>query len=385
MTSNNPVIIGLGYPLVDLVSSSINPSDVGLISGETFLASASSSSTYTDLFSRLLSSHDTKIIAGGSTLNTIRALQWLLASDVNSNVAAFMGCVGKDKFASVLQTAMIQDNVLPILEIKDDMQTGTSGVLISPDDGERTLVTYLGASKKLSLKFIQSEKQWEMLTNCRWIFSCGFMCQASADEHYKIVNIVAKMCLLKTEGGFALNLGAKYICQEYTRELLSLTTLSDIVFANKDEAFALAQSANWNSSPLTLEEISIKIAELQSDDISIRKSRRIVALTQGSGPTICALFDSNQSPHAISIIVPIHANELVPKEDIIDLNGVGDCFSGGFMAFVVKNATKVYTSKYVVNATRSGHWAASRVVRSLGASWEKNGEVCKYLLNDNED
>jgi len=400
-STSTPSIVGLGYPLVDLLSTTINPNSFGLASGETVLAT--SSLTYSDLFSQLVLSQDTKIIAGGSTLNTIRILQWLFSTSAFENVASFIGCVGNDKYSHLLQSAMLSDFVIPILETikggegnvaqgegmsdeitcdndndKEILSTGTSGVLVSPSTGERTLVTFLGASKHLSQSFIQSQEPWRILTKCRWVFSCGFMCQSS--EHYQIASLVAKMSLSKVDKcGFAINIGAPYICRNFTKQLFSLLFFSDIIFANKDEAFALAEAAGWMSVSTTLEEIAIKIAELRDNEM-VYKTRRIVALTCGKDPTVFALFDLSTSPRAISFSIPIHPDDIVPNEKIVDLTGAGDAFAGGFMAYVMKSTDPhIYTSDCILNATRTGHWAASRVVRSQGATWVKGEGKCPFL------
>lgn len=397
-----PSIVGLGYPLVDLLSTTIYPSSFGLVSGETVLAT--SSAAYCDLFSQLVHSQDTKIIAGGSTLNSIRILQWLFSTIAFENAAAFIGCVGNDRYSQLLQSAMLSDFVIPILEVaqveemgdemtcdsdndnKEILSTGTSGVLISPSTGERTLVTFLGASKYLSQSFTQSKEPWKVLTNCRWVFSCGFMCQSSAPEHYQIASLVAKMSSLKVGNcGFAMNIGAPYICRNFTKQLFSLLFLSDIIFANKDEAFALAEAAGWMSLSTTLEEIARKIAELrdetETESTMVYKTRRIVALTCGKDPTVCALFDLSTSPCAISFSIPIHPDDIVPNEKIVDLTGAGDAFAGGFIAYVIKSSDPhIYTRDCILNATRIGHWAASRVVRSQGATWVKDeGKKCPFL------
>ena len=392
-----PQVCGIGYPLVDVIST-LDPSNAStfllnhkLIAGETILAT--SSSTYINLFTQLLQSQKTIAIAGGSSLNTLRILQWLITT-THKKATAFIGSIGNDEFATILKSAMIKDEVEPLLETSQEMiQTGSSAVLVSPD-GERTLVTYLGASKNLSQKYINSDIIWNKLASpkCKWIFSCGFMCQSSAIDHYKIALDVAKLCYTtKTRKkdneeqefkGFAINIGAPYICTEYTKELLSLLLLSDIIFCNKSEALALSTACKWVTC-YTVQDISQKIATLGQDDtLSDTIKRRIVIITQGKDPTICSTFDDEIGIK--TYVFPINLQDTIPIEQIVDLAGAGDAFAAGFMAYVLLNMSNNITSMtinedHIKFAIQTGQWAASRIVKSRGATWEEKEELCPYL------
>jgi len=52
----------------------------------------------------------------------------------------------------------------------------------------------------------------------------------------------------------------------------------------------------------------------------------------------------------------------VPDDEIVDLNGAGDSFCGGFLAGLVKN-------KSIEDCIRAGHYVASVTIRSSGTDF----------------
>ena len=49
----------------------------------------------------------------------------------------------------------------------------------------------------------------------------------------------------------------------------------------------------------------------------------------------------------------------VSKSEIIDTNGAGDCFAGGFLAYYMKGFA-------VHQCIEAGHWAAAQILRRRG-------------------
>merc|ERR1712037_582316 len=86
---------------------------------------------------------------------------------------------------------------------------------------------------------------------------------------------------------------------------------------NETEAAAYAESFELNTTDVG--EIAMKIAQLPKENGS---RSRLVVITQGSDPVIAV---EHGKLHSFPV-API------PKEEIVDTNGAGDAFVGGFLA-----------------------------------------------------
>jgi len=116
-------------------------------------------------------------------------------------------------------------------------------------------------------------------------------------------------------------------------------------FSNEDEARVLGEKMNWGTD---LKEIAAKLAAYEK--VNTKRSRTVV-FTQGANPTI--VYHDGQ---ATEYPVPP-----VPSAEIIDTNGAGDSFCGGFVAGYVKGKD---TEKNVA----AGHYAAGEVIRRNGCT-----------------
>ena len=102
----------------------------------------------------------------------------------------------------------------------------------------------------------------------------------------------------------------------------------DFVFGNDAEAIAFGEMKGLGS------DIAL-IALKMSSFLKASGSRpRIVVITQGPGPTIVA---SNGKVH-YHPVAPIH-NEL-----LVDVNGAGDAFVGGFLANLIQGRTESFST-----------------------------------------
>ena len=85
-----------------------------------------------------------KIEAGGSVANTMAGICHLKGS------SSFIGKINTDNFGDMYKKSLQDINVnFSYIEKKEDLSTGASIILITPDS-ERTMCTYLGISSYLS-------------------------------------------------------------------------------------------------------------------------------------------------------------------------------------------------------------------------------------------
>ncbi len=121
---------------------------------------------------------------------------------------------------------------------------------------------------------------------------------------------------------FSLNLSAPFIPQFFKVQLEQLLPYTDLIICNESEAAAYASSVGLPSDKTTdLKFIATSLAELPK----VNPSRpRVVVITSGPDSTILVSSDNVDNP----LVKPVHA---VKAEEIVDTNGAGDAFAGGFI------------------------------------------------------
>jgi len=119
------------------------------------------------------------------------------------------------------------------------------------------------------------------------------------------------------------------------------------VFGNEHEFAALGKKQSWGDD---LKEIAKKLSEFPKINA---KKPRVVIVTQGSHSTLAISSDGTSE----EIRVP-----KVPAEEIVDTNGAGDSFVGGFLSQYV-------LGKSVHESVVAGHYCASVTIRTSGTDF----------------
>ena len=123
---------------------------------------------------------------------------------------------------------------------------------------------------------------------------------------------------------FALNFSAPFIPQFFGIQLQQILPYCDIIIGNESETEAWA-SANGLADEKDLKAVAKAIAALPKANAS---RPRIVVVTQGSSSTVLV---NSAEPESLKEFV---VNAL-KDEDIVDTNGAGDAFAGGFLGAYV--------------------------------------------------
>lgn len=127
---------------------------------------------------------------------------------------------------------------------------------------------------------------------------------------------------------FALNLSAPFIAQFFTENLLKVLPYTDIVFGNETEAEAFATATNYSGSKTDLIGIAKALAGYEKSN---KARERIVVFTNGAKSTILVA-----GPNAEAQVIPVKA---LSNDKIVDTNGAGDAFAGGFIGALVSGKT----------------------------------------------
>jgi adenosine kinase len=282
----------------------------------------------------LIEKYNADFIAGGSVQNSLRVAQWIIKKP---NIAVFFGCVGEDEYSKTLETRARNDGVNVIYQRKSDVSTGTCAVLIT--GSHRSLCANLGAANHFSIDHLSANCKF--IENAQFYYISGFFLTVSPPSILK----VAEHALQKNRL-FMMNLSAPFISQFYKEPLMQAMPYIDILFGNEMEGVAFAKEMNFGTE--NLKEIGMKIYNLPKLN---EKRKRIVVLTQGCSPVL--LFENGT----------IREFDVVPlqPEEIVDTNGAGDAFVGGFLSQLVQNNS-------LDLCVKCGIWAARQIIQRNGVS-----------------
>ncbi|SMP56719.1 hypothetical protein SAMN06265222_105196 [Neorhodopirellula lusitana] len=255
--------------------------------------------------------------AGGSAANTIAAV-----ADFGGK-AAFVGKIGDDDtgkfFLEDLRNLGVTIDVDPL----PDAPTGTCAVLIT-DDAQRTMLTNLGASAKLSEVDIDEAA----IQNAKYVYIEGYL---FTGEDTKAAAYRAMDLAVKNNIKIAFTASDPFLVNMMREEIWDMIRGPvDLFFCNEEEARSL-----------TGLEDPIACAN------KIHESAENVAMTLGEKGSIL-----------------MHGGEAIPIEGVsvkaIDTTGAGDMYAGGILYGITNGLTW----------HQSGHLAshaAARVVGQLGA------------------
>jgi adenosine kinase len=135
-------------------------------------------------------------------------------------------------------------------------------------------------------------------------------------------------------------------------QLATALPYADFLFGNEGEAAAFSKKHSLGDD---LKEVALAAAAMPKKDAS---RPRTVVFTQGSQSTIVAC-DGKVTEYAVAPLA---------KELLVDTNGAGDAFVGGFLSQLVNG-------KDMEACVKAGHWAATYIIQQSGTQFDK---VCDY-------
>ena len=241
-------VIGIGNALTDMLVNLKSDSVLSRFK----LAKGSMSLVDTTLqteISKSVAGLPYSLSLGGSAGNTIRAMA-KLGCDVG-----FIGKVGQDTTGDFFVQALENLGVEPVI-FRGTERSGKCVSLISPD-GERTMVTHLGAALELTAEEIEAS----IFDHYDCLYVEGYLVQ----NHDLILKAAktAKECGLKV----AIDLASFNIVAENLEFLRSLVRdYVDIVFANEDEA----KTFTCEAEPLNALQVISEMCELAVVKIGIK-------------------------------------------------------------------------------------------------------------------
>ena len=269
---------------------------------------------------RLLDSfhaREPRLVSGGSVANSTIAFSQL------SGKAAFIGCVGDDRYGLHYKTEFDELDIDLGNPVIVDEATGTCVVLITPD-AERTMRTCLAVSSHLAARHIDEQR----IKNADWLFIEGYV---FANPETGQTAIREAIRLAKKHGTkVAVTCSEAFIPQVFGEAFRAALKDTDLLFANETEARSLAGA---DSAKAAFDALKGQLSSLVVTD----------------GPRGAYVRHAGQEAH-----VPAFPCE--PK----DLTGAGDMFAGAFLYGLTQNLL-------VEQAGRAANYLAMKVITQVGA------------------
>ena len=310
-------IIGIGNALTDMLVNLRN-NDIleryGLARGSMSLVD----SELQTAISKSVAGLPYSLSLGGSAGNTIRAMACMGCQ------TGFIGKVGPDTTGDFFVQALENLGIAPVI-FRGTERSGKCVSLISPD-GERTMVTHLGAALELSAEEINAS----IFEGYDCLYIEGYLVQDHTLLRHTIAT--AKACGLKIAIDLAsFNVVAENI--DFLREIVA--EYVDILFANEDEAKVFT----GEEEPINALQAISEICELVIVKIGMRG-----ALIKHGGEVV-------------------HVGIMAAAKRV-DTTGAGDFYAAGFMTGMSRGLT-------LRQCGTIGAIAAGQVIEVVGTTFDE--------------
>ncbi len=264
---------------------------------------------------------------GGSAANTIRAMARLGTS------VGFIGKVGLDSTGDFFEQALENLGIAPVI-FRGTEPSGRCLALVSPD-GERTMVTYLGAALEM--------KAAEILPEIFKDYDCLYVEGYLVQDHTLIESAIrtAKECGLK----IAIDLASFNVVEE-NKEFLHriVAEYVDILFANEDEAKAFTgEEEPVNALQKISEMCELSIVKIGTRGALIKRGSEVM-----------------------------HVGIMAAAKRV-DTTGAGDFYAAGFMSGLCKGLS-------LRQCGTIGAIAAGKVIEVVGTTFGEDAWTDMFAL-----
>ncbi|XP_033964085.1 adenosine kinase-like isoform X2 [Pseudochaenichthys georgianus] len=336
-TPSENTLFGMGNPLLDI--SAVVDKDFldkfGLKLNDQILAEEH----HKALFEEIVQKKKVEYHAGGSTQNSVKIAQWMIQEP--HKVATFFGCIGTDRFGEILKKKAEEAHVDAHYYEQNEEPTGTCAACITGDN--RSLVANLAAANCYKKeKHLDLDSNWELVKKAKVYYIAGFFLTVSPESILKVAKHASENNKI-----FCMNLSAPFISQFFKEPLMKVMPYVDILFGNETEAATFAKELGFETDDIA--EIAKKAQNLPKENT---KRQRMVVFTQGKDDTVATVGEKVTRFPVLDI----------DQNDIVDTNGAGDAFVGGFLSSLVKEQA-------VEECIRAGHYSANVIIRRVGCTF----------------
>jgi sugar/nucleoside kinase (ribokinase family) len=261
-----------------------------------------------------------QLVSGGCAGNTAAGLASL------GGRAAFIGKVAEDELGRFYRHDMQAAGIaFPTGDLTDGTPTARSLILITPDS-ERTMNTYLGASRELAPADIDPA----VIGAAAITYLEGYLWDPpKAKEAFRVASDIAHQAGRQV----AITLSDTFCVDRYRAEFLGLMRSGavDIVFANHHEALALYETSDLGTA-----------LDLLAGDAPL------AIVTMGAEGSLVM-----NGGERVALPAP-------PVDEVVDKTGAGDLFAAGFLYGLARGAP-------LQRCAELGSLAAGEVIGHVGA------------------
>lgn len=219
----------------------------------------------------------------------------------------------------------------------------------------RSLVVHLGAANIYEPSDLLQHLQ--ILEQVNIIYIESFFISHS----YEAALTLLKLCQDR-KIALVFNIGAVYMCSDFSNEVSHLAKCANILFGNKDEFKALGKVMNLECE--STEDIALALHNMSNQEgyffescelgQYFNKMGKIVVVTDGKDRVLCVYGSACNKPSVIKFNVPAVRQELIK-----DTTGAGDAFVAGFLA-------GVFVKHNLETCIAWGCWTAQQVIQLIG-------------------
>jgi adenosine kinase len=340
-------IIAIGNPIVD-ISAKIDKEGIKkyrLKWGETVFADEGNVGFFEDLEKK----SDVTYIPGGSIQNTLRVASWCLNMEKKNKgkyKLTMLGATGNDGYKDKIINSLKSSGVNPLLQSIPDMETSRCGVGIYKK--ERCLLAQIRASNCLTEDFVK-EHEKEIYQHDALIIEGYFLAEK--------FDICKNLChrFRKENKLVILTIGAVFIVEAHLPKVLEIANDADMFICNFDELKAFAGDKKENNYKDIFEKAFKKL----------KAKDRLFLVTDGSKGVLVSKYDYKKGK--VDYILQSFPT-VMKSEEIVDLNGAGDSFLGGFLSQYIKGSS-------LSSCCKAGNDAASYILKSVGCTFPNNAKI----------
>jgi len=291
------------------------------------------------IYEEIVKDYPVTYVAGGASQNAARGAAYILPP----GSVVYTGAVGNDGLADQLRAANKREGLDEVYLVKNGEKTGACAVVITGH--HRSLVTTLRAAELFEKSHLSSSAVAPLVEGAKVFYVEGFFLTHGLDSVLHLSQHASA-----NNKTFVLNLSAPFIPKFFNNQLEQVLPYTDIVIGNESEAQEYAQAV-LKKDTTDMAEIARGIATYDKKN---SKRSRIVVITQGSEATVVV---DGAKQEKVYPVTPI-ANEL-----IVDTNGAGDAFAGGFLGAYV-------AGKSLDECVETGHKMGAMCVQLVGPQFK---------------
>jgi len=332
------ILIGMCNPLLDFQATVGKDflDKYGLKENDAILAD----NNHIPMFSELQKNYEVEYIPGGAAQNVLRTFQWIINKP---NRTVFFGAIGNDEYGEKLKEKAISAGVNVHYQINQEVKTGTCAALIYKH--HRSLAAHLAAANTFTIDHLDKPENIQAIETAQFYYITGFFITVCPEAIIRVAKHAAEKNKV-----VMFNISAPFVSEFYGKNLEEILPYVDVFFGNEEEVKAYSKCNNLGTEDIKT--IAKKISEIQK----VNTSRpRLVVVTQGPDPVI-VVNNGNIEEYPV---------KQLKEEEIVDTNGAGDAFCGGFISQYVQH-------KDLKTCVDVGCYAAREVIFQQGCTFPEH-------------